>query len=86
MGRPLLKRGLSPLDFLDSEARVTEWIDFPYDGMKAYRIWICRSGRFWFQRHEWLREGENQTRFDDWIHSTRSFGGARLPAPEIDED
>ena len=81
----MLKRNLSPMDFLDSECRVTPWRDYGHYGMKAYRIWICRTGLFWFQRHEWLPEGANQSQMDPWIPGVKSFGGATLPAPDEEE-
>lgn len=82
----MLKRNLDPRDFLDSEARFTEWKEHGHYGFRAYRVWICRSGMFWFQRHEWLREGANQSELEPWIQTPiKSFGGATLPAPEEDE-
>lgn len=87
MTRQLLKRGLQPTDFADSDCRVSEWREFLHYGIKAYRVWVCRSGMFWFQRHEWQREGRNQTELDPWIPTPiKRFHEAMMPAPEDYEE
>lgn len=81
----MLKRGLEPTDFLDSEVRVTEWYDFESADCRAYRIWICRAGIFWFQRHEWLRNGKNQSDMQPWIQTKLSDFPSHMFTPEEDE-
>ncbi len=73
----LLRDNLQPTDFADAVCKVTDWN--PFDGYTAegYRIWVCRCGFHWFQRHEWLIKGKNQTQLDEWIYNgmnrTRQF-------------
>ncbi len=77
--RSLFKKHLEPTDFADSECRVTEWVPFPgkindvYVYPTAYRIWRCRAGRHWFQRHEWSYPDRNSTSVDDWIYNGSSI-------------
>lgn len=65
----ILRDNLSPMDFRDSVCKVTEWYEFGHHGCPAYRIWICQCTNHWFQRHEWQREGKNETKMDEWLYS-----------------
>lgn len=72
--RSLFKKHLEPTDFLDSECRLTEWLTFPRKPSEvhcasAYRVWVCRVGRHWFQRHEWQYDDRNSTQLDDWLYT-----------------
>jgi hypothetical protein len=86
----LLRNNFQPTDFADADCRVTEWNKFDgYNGVNGYRIWVCKcGGGYWFQRHEWTREGRNSSEMDDWIFSSyspyRKWGGHYLPAPKDD--
>lgn len=68
MGGPL-RDNLQPTDFADADCRVTPWVDFNDYGYSAYRVWECRCGAYWFQRHEWAKDGANSTKLEDWIFS-----------------
>lgn len=87
---PLLKDSLEPTDFADADCRVTDWMPFKGHGdANGYRIWVCRCGRgYWFQRHEWTKEGQNSTEMDQWIFSGyspfRRWDGHYQPAPKDD--
>jgi len=63
----LLRDNLQPTDFADAELRVSDWHDGDYFNCRAVRIWCCRCGNFWFQRHEWQPKAGNATVLDDWI-------------------
>lgn len=87
----LLKKNLEPTDFTDADCRVSSWV--PYSGPAAsvtgYRVWVCKcGGGYWFQRHEWTKEGRNSTELDQWIFSGyspfRRWGTHYQPAPEDD--
>lgn len=85
----LLKNSLEPTDFADADCRVTRWMPFDGEVANGYRIWVCCCGRgYWFQRHEWSKEGINSTQMDDWIFSGyspfRRWGTHYLPAPKDD--
>lgn len=84
---PLLKNSLEPTDFGDSDCRVTRWMPFQGTTANGYRIWVCKcGGGYWFQRHEWSKEGRNSTELDKWIFSGyspfRSWDSHLAPAPE----
>ena len=73
----VLRDNLQPTDFADAECRVSNWTPHPYYGLKEVRIWLCKCGPHWFQRHEWARDGLNSTELDEWIYAgfsnTRKF-------------
>lgn len=73
----VLRDNLEPTDFANAECKVSEWKDFGYHEYSANRVWLCRCGGHWFQRHEWAEDGRNQTRTDAWLYAgyslTRSF-------------
>lgn len=86
----ILRDNIQPTDFADADCRVTEWVPFSgYGGINAYRIWVCKCTNHWFQRHEWAREGSNQTDIDEWIYSgydtRRQWTGYWEPAPDMSE-
>lgn len=82
-----LKDNLEPTDFINADCRLTDWLDFAAHGIRSYRIWLCQVGNHWFQRHEWLHDGKNETQLDDWIYrgiiSSDLFAGGGFvhPAP-----
>jgi hypothetical protein len=85
----LLKKNLEPTDFADADCRVSGWTPYsgPATSVTGYRVWICRcGGGYWFQRHEWSKEGRNSTEMDGWIFSGyspyRRWGNHYLPAPK----
>ena len=63
----LLRDNLQPTDFADAEVRVSEWAPFPHHDCTAVRVWVCRCTNWWFQRHEWAKEGRNSTEIEPWI-------------------
>jgi len=68
----LLKGNFQPTDFADADCRVTGWVPYsgPSAGTTGYRVWACKcGGGYWFQRHEWTKEGRNSTELDEWIFS-----------------
>lgn len=81
----MLRDNLQPTDFADAEVRVTDWRDYPHYGNTAYRIWECRCTNWWFQRHEWAKEGRNSTDVEDWIlqgyYPRKQFDAHMKPAP-----
>lgn len=90
----LLKNNMQPTDFADSECRVSEWVEpsgAPWAGslVVAYRVWECRCSAYWFHRHEWLKQGENQSQMDDWqfygYHPRRTFAAHMKPAPNLED-
>lgn len=74
----VLRDNLQPTDFADAECRVSDWRPHPYYGYSHVRVWLCKCGHHWFQRHEWAREGANSTQVDDWIYSGFSIS-RRMP-------
>lgn len=66
---PLLKNSMEPTDFSDSVCRVSDWVEGDFYSASAYRIWLCRSGYHWFQRHEWARSRKNSSMLDEWVYS-----------------
>lgn len=64
----ILKNNMQPTDFADADCRLTDWMDFNAYGYRSYRIWLCKAGNHWFERHEWLREGKNDTSLDEWLY------------------
>lgn len=85
----LLKKNLEPTDFADAECRVSEWKDYPHFNMVSMRVWVCRCTAHWFHRHEWLAEGENQSRLDDWQYygyfPHKRWEPHLKPAPNTDD-
>lgn len=85
----LLKKSFEPTDFSDADCRVTRWMPFKgHDDVNGYRIWVCKCGNgYWFQRHEWSREGKNQTDIDDWLFvgysPRRAWDDHYEPAPDL---
>ena len=73
----ILRDNLQPTDFADAVCRVSSWKTFGFHGYSENRVWLCRCGGHWFQRHEWAEDGKNQTRIDPWIYAgysiTRKF-------------
>jgi len=70
LNMPLLRDNLQPTDFADADCRITDWHDFTGTlGEDAYRIWMCKCGSHWFQRHEWRYTGRNFTDMQEWIYS-----------------
>jgi hypothetical protein len=73
----VLRDNLEPTDFADAVCRVSDWKEFGHHGYSAVRVWLCRCGFHWFQRHEWAEDGRNQTRVDPWLYTgfsnTRKF-------------
>lgn len=72
----VLRDNLQPTDFADAVCRVSDWTPHPYYGLKEVRVWLCKCGSHWFQRHEWAREGVNSTELDEWIYS--GYSNTRL--------
>lgn len=74
----VLRDNLQPTDFADAVCRVSQWTPFKHYGYTANRVWLCKCGGHWFQRHEWAEEGRNATQIDEWIYAgfslTRTFG------------
>lgn len=74
----VLRDNLEPTDFADAVCKVSEWKRFGHYGYTANRVWLCKCGGHWFQRHEWIEEGRNATKIDEWIYAgfslTRTFG------------
>ena len=87
----LLKKNFEPTDFADADCRVTPWMPFDgYNGTNGYRIWICKCGAgYWFQRHEWTKEGRNSTELDEWLFAGyspgRTFDVHLIEAPIIED-
>lgn len=85
----LLRDNFQPTDFADAECRVSEWWHADFHTAKATRVWVCRCSAYWFQRHEWMIEGKNQTEFDDWIFSGyfphKRWADHMKPAPKLDD-
>lgn len=73
----VLRENLQPTDFSDAVCRVSPWRDFSYHGYSAVRVWLCRCGGHWFQRHEYSEIGRNFPKIEEWIYSgyslTRKF-------------
>lgn len=65
----VLRDNLQPTDFADAVCRVSNWTPHPYYGFSHVRVWLCKCGNHWFQRHEWARRDANQTDLDEWIYS-----------------
>ena len=69
----VLRDNLEPTDFADAVCRVSPWRDFGHSGYSAVRVWLCRCGGHWFQRHEYAEEGKNQPRVDPWLYTGYSL-------------
>lgn len=87
---PLLKKNFEPTDFADAECRVTGFAPFESPHAVAYRIWVCRCGEgYWFQRHEWAKEGRNSTEMGEWLFTgyspRRAFPAHMIDAPELED-
>lgn len=84
-----LRDNLQPTDFANADCRVSPWVDFPHYGNRAMRVWVCKCGNYWFQRHEWHREGRNSTELDEWIFSgyyhNKQHAPHMLPAPALED-
>jgi hypothetical protein len=87
---PKLRDNLQPTDFAEADCRVSPWSEFRYHNCVAVRVWVCKVGNYWFQRHEWQIEGKNATQLDDWIFSGYRHGKSHaphmLPAPDLCEE
>jgi hypothetical protein len=86
---PLLRDGFQPTDFADADCRVGSWWHHDFHGLySACRVWVCKCGKgYWFQRHEWVKVGANETSMDDWIFAgyspDRAWPAHMVPAPEM---
>lgn len=73
----VLRDNLQPTDFADAVCKVSGWTAHPYYGYESVRVWLCKCGNHWFQRHEWAKAGVNSTELDEWIYAgfsnTRKF-------------
>jgi hypothetical protein len=82
----MLRDNLQPTDFADADVRVSAWRDFDGFNATAVRVWICRCSSWWFQRHEWAREGKNSTDLEPWIlqgfYPRKQFDAHMKPAPK----
>jgi hypothetical protein len=78
----VLRDNLEPTDFADAVCRVSPWHPFGHYGYSENRVWLCRCGGHWFQRHEWAQDGKNHTQTDPWIYVgyslTRTFPSTML--------
>ena len=74
----VLRDNLQPTDFADAVCRVSDWRSFGHYGYSHVRVWLCKCGYHWFQRHEWAEDGRNSTKIDDWIYSGFSIS-RRMP-------
>lgn len=78
------KKEMEPTDFLDSDCRISDWHNLTPE-LKC-RIWMCKCGFYWFQRHEWHKSDKNHTEKDEWIFTgystTKRFRDGLYPVEQ----
>lgn len=68
----VLRDSLQPTDFADAVCKVSNWREFGHHGYSSVRVWLCRTGNHWFQRHEWQEDGKNHTCIEEWLYTGHS--------------